>query len=156
MFGLVSACAILAMWLRLRIAYHGHLVWDSIQPLGVLSLGCLAFWLARTCSRPRGPQPTLLALALLLSGIETVNGIWNSYEFIDALKPEQIRLVCNSSVIFHYGFVFAAAQAAVIVLPWARASAGSRWFLILVTAVTVNLALLVLFCNLTARYFRFP
>ena len=156
MFCLVSACAVLAMWLRLRIAYHDGLGWDSIRPLGILSLGCLAFWFARIGSRPRGPQPTLLAMALLLSAIETVNGILNSYMFIDALKPEQIQLDCNASGVVHYGFVFATAQAAVIVFPFARASVQTRWFLLLVTTVTINLALLVLLCNLTAGYFRFP
>jgi hypothetical protein len=157
LFSLVSACAILAMWLRLRIAYHGHLGLDSIRPLGVVSLGCLAFWFARTCSRPRGPQPTLPAIALVLSAIETVHGIlFNSYMFIGSLRPEAIQVDCNARAVVNYGFVFATAQAAVIVLPLARASVQSRWFLILITTITVNLALLVLLCNVTARYFHFP
>ncbi len=157
MFGLISACAVLAMWLRLRMAYHDHLGWDSIRPLGVLSLGCLACWLARICWRRRATQPTLLAMALLLSAIETVYGILNfSYAHSGLLRPEYIRSSCNACAVVNYGFVFAMAQAAVIVLPVARASVHSRWFLLLVTIITVNLALLILLCNLTAQSFRFP
>src|SRR5688500_15596389 len=107
MFGLVSACAVLAMWLRLRIAYHDRLGWHSIRLLGVLSLGCLVFWFARICRQPRGPQCTFLALALILSAIETVNGIWISYMFIDALNSEKIPLDCNASAVVNYGFAFA-------------------------------------------------
>lgn len=157
LFGLVSACAILAMWLRPRMACQDHLGWVSIGPLGVLSLGCLTFWLARICLRPRGPQPTLVALALILSAIETVLGIlFCSYSFVGSLRPEEIQSDCNVRTIVNYGFTFAIAQAAVIGLPRARASVRSRWFLTLATAVTVNLALLILLCNLTARYFHFP
>lgn len=153
MFGLVSACAVLAVWLRLRIEYHDQLGWDSINLLGILSLGCLTFWLAQISRQPRGLQWTLLAMALILSAIATVNGIGSSYMFIDASNSEQIRLECNASAIVNYGFVFVTAQAAVMVFPVARASIQSRWFLLLVTAVTVNIALLVLLCNMTAPYF---
>lgn len=96
-------------------------------------------------------------MALLLSAIETVHGIlFNSYMHSGSLRPEDIRLDCNARTIVNYGFIFATAQAAVIVLPAARASVQSRWFLLLVTTVTVNLALLVLLCNMTARYIHFP
>lgn len=157
MFGLIAACAILGMWLRLRIAYHEHLGWNSIRPLGMLSLGCLTFWFARTCSRPRGPQSTLLAMALILSAIETVHGIlFNSYMLSGSLRPEDIQMDCNARAVVNYGFVFATAQAAVIAFPFSRVSVQSRWFLLLVTTVTVNLVLLVLLCNSTAGFFRFP
>ncbi len=96
-------------------------------------------------------------MALILSAIETAHGIlFHSYSFIGSPRPENNQSDCNARTIVNYGFVFAVAQAAVIALPVARASVQSRWFLLLVTTVTINLALLVLLCNLTARYIHFP
>lgn len=96
-------------------------------------------------------------MALILSAIETVHGIlFYSYSSVGSLRPENIQSDCNARTIVNYGFAFAIAQAAVIGLPWARASVRSRWFLIIATVVTVNLALLVLLCNLTARHLHFP
>jgi hypothetical protein len=97
-----------------------------------------------------------LALSLVFAGIETTNGVQNSYMFIGALHSEDIRTHCNAIAVTTYGFVLAVTLAAILVFPFARDSIRSQAYFPLAVIITINLTLLILLCNRTAPYFRFP
>ena len=154
MFGLLSASAIMAFWMRLRLAIDPSWtawLWISI-PEG-LALGCLGFWLAQCCLCPRFSEPRceILAIALLLSAFETVRGILNGYWGISGPRGQRltglIQTINNINAILEYGFVLSCALAVILAVPKARESVARAWFIVLVLVVSTNIGVLIWFCN---------
>ena len=153
MFGLVSACAVMAAWLRLRISVSAEwwFPWWWISILGILSLGFFVFWLLQ-CWLPLKlgtPRWEFLAAALLLSALDTAWGILSGYMVLShgSRLGNNMQLIANGNAILGYGFIFSCCLAAMIAMPRARTSVKHIWFFVLVAVVTVNVGLIVLFCN---------
>jgi hypothetical protein len=152
MFGLVSACAVMAAWLRLRITVSAEwFSWWWISTLGILSLGFFAFWLLQ-CWFPLKlgtPRWEFLAAALLLSALDTAWGILSDFMVLTqgSRLGSHMQFIANGNAILGYGFIFSCSLAAIIAMRRARTSANHIWFFVLVAVVTVNVGLVVWFCN---------
>ena len=138
-------------------------LWGWTSLLQILSLCCFGVWVAQCC-RIQGfgkIRREILAAALLISAFETVRNILNFLTVVSvsggpSQLKELVQASSNANAVMGYGFLFSCTLAAVLFLPAARASVQSVWFLVLVTAITANLGMLVLFCNISAGYFGLP
>jgi|GEM_PF-4937000 hypothetical protein len=161
MFALVSACAVMALWLRLRLAIDP----EWVQGRGVsmsegLPIACLAVWFAQCIFSPRHssispwltPRCELPAVAILLSGVDTVQSIEAGYMCISChFSPERLKKylenVTNTNAVLGYGFILTCTLALVIAMPRARESLRQNWFVVLCVVVSLNIGLVVWFCN---------
>ena len=154
MFGFVSACAVMAAWLRLRIGIDAEgIPWWWISKLGILALGTFTFWLLQCWLYPKfgTPRWEYIATALLLSALDTIWGMINGFMVLCGNSGPRLRdniqLIANSNAILGYGFIFSCGLAAMMAIPRARASVQHGWFFVLVGVVWVNVGLVVWFFN---------
>ena len=154
MFGLISGCAVVACWLRLRLAVDpsgGPWAWMSIPQC--IALGCLGVWMVQCCtySRAQAARCEILAVALLLSAFETARGILDGYMCICDVYGQRLKeltqAIANTNAILEYGFVVSCALATVVAIPKARESVNPTWFRVLLAIVSANVGALVWFCN---------
>ena len=161
MFGLVTACAVMALWLRLRLAIDS----EWVQGRGIsmpegLAISCLAVWFVQ-CFLLRKhfpifqsvtPRCELPAAAILLSDLDTVRNILNGYRFISChLSAERLKKfledIANTNAVLGYSFILTCTLAMVIAMPRARESVRQTWFVVLCVVVSLNIGLVVWFCN---------
>ena len=142
MFGLISASAVMALWLRQRLTIDSEWTqgrWISM-PEG-LALGCLAVWFAQCflsfkyfrISPWETPRCELPAAAILFSGLDTVRNILNGYRFISCHSSAErlkkiLEDIANTNAVLGYSFVFSCMLAMVIAMPRARESVKRLWF----------------------------
>jgi hypothetical protein len=164
MFGLISACAVMAFWLRLRLAIDP----DWVQGRGIsisegLPIACLAVWFAECLISSKDypispwlmPRCELPAAAILLSGVDTVRSIGAGYMCISChLSAERLKKfledIANTNAVLGYGFILTCTLAMVIAMPRARESLRQTWFAVLSVVVSLNIGLVVWFCNWSA------
>src|SRR4051812_13637137 len=154
MFGLTSACAVMAAWLRLRLAVDLEYCWrwTLSTPEGI-AFGFYGLWLLQCygCPKIGKPRVEFLAAAIVFSAFDTVDAMFVSLTAGCCGSPRRlqriIQCIFNGNAVLGYGFVFSCVLAAIVALPSARASVRSVWLIALVTVVSVNLALLVLIGN---------
>lgn len=158
MFGLMSAGGVMAFWLRLAI--DPEWTWGrSISLSEGLAIGCLSLWLVQCLASrslaktPLGNAPgcELPAAAILLSALDTVRNITAGYMSLCChLSAERLKKtveeIANNNAILGYGFVVSCTLGMFIAMPRARESLR-LWFPLLAAVVSVNIGLVVGFCN---------
>ena len=157
MFALVSACAVMAFWLRFRLAIDPE--WVQRRGISIsegLPIACLAVWFAQCIFSPRHssispwltPRCELPAAAILLSGVDTVRSIG---AIISCFSPERIKKLlednANNNAVLGYSFILSCVLAMAIAMPRARESVRQTWFAVLCVVVSLNIGLVVWFCN---------
>jgi hypothetical protein len=160
MFGLITACAVMALWLRLRLAIDSE--WMQGRGISIsegLPIACLAIWFAQCIFSPRHssispwvtPRCELPATAILLSGVDTMRRIVAGYMVICCFSPERLKKLlqdnANNNAVLGYSFVLSCTLAMVIAMPRARESVRQIWFVVLSVVVSLNIGLVVWFYN---------
>lgn len=125
-----------------------------------LPIACLSVWFAQCIFSPRHssispwltPRCELPAAAILLSGLDTVRNILNRYRFISChLSAERLKKfledIANTNAVLGYSFILTCTLAMVIAMPRARESVRQTWFVVLSVVVSLNIGLVVWFCN---------